>query len=695
VSLKTTFYILLFFFFVLGSAAQEKDTVALIRSLKLAASDTQKVNTAISIADYFLRKDLDRSMQYAGLADSLSVKAGYEKGKAAAAKLTGEINYKRGDFKEALLKFDKAQEIYSQLDEENGIAECKSQKSAVFYKLGNNESAIKIAFEALKTFEKLNNKAGITSTYINIGLVYDNMKKYKEAIDFYNKAIHYAKEINDQLSIAACYNNLGAIYTDEKQYDLSLECLNRSLAIKEKLGNKTAVAGTLNNIGVIYYETFNTKKALEYFEKAFKIKEEIGDKNGMISSCNNIGTVLFETGASARALPYFNRAYKMAQETGSKSLAMDCLENLISFYKKANDYKTAFDYKEKFHLYKDSIFNIENSKNISEIQTRFESEKKQKENEILNLQLKNESFQKYIFIFAAGILVILVFFIFRNGLQKQKVNKALEDKNKIIEQQKHIVEEQNKDITDSIKYAERIQTAIFPPEKVWNAIVPDSFVYFKPKDILSGDFYWVEEKEDLMFIATADCTGHGVPGALISIVNYNLLNKAVLEKELTDPADILNAVNNWLTVSLHQTFQESAMRDGMDVALCVINKKTLSMEFAGANNPVYIFSNKEFNSLSGDKFPVGAFVEEHLQKFTTKKIQLHKGDVIYLFSDGYADQFGGPKGKKFKYKQLQTLLGEVHTLDMKEQRRILEKAMVEWKGSLEQVDDVLVVGIRI
>jgi serine phosphatase RsbU (regulator of sigma subunit) len=196
------------------------------------------------------------------------------------------------------------------------------------------------------------------------------------------------------------------------------------------------------------------------------------------------------------------------------------------------------------------------------------------------------------------------------------------------------------------------------------------------------------------FVAAADCTGHGVPGALISIVNYNLLNKAVLEQDLNDPADILNYVNSQLTIALHQTFNESSVRDGMDISLCVINKNTLQVEYAGANNPIYIFKENELLQLNADKFPVGAFVEEQIQSFNKQSIQLQNGDSLYLFSDGFADQFGGPKGKKFKYQQLKKLLAENQSKSMSEQREILSSSLIEWQGKLEQVDDVLVIGIR-
>lgn len=675
--------------------AGEPDTTVLLSQLKLSSADTSKANICLRLSDYFLRKDFVRSAEYAREAVGYAQQGSYKKGEASAYNLLGEIHYRKGEFDEADEMFNKALRLYEAINDKAGGAESKNHLGTVCYKRGDNESAIKKFTEALQVFEERKDAPGLTATYINIGLVYDNLKSFKKAIEFYNKAIEYAKEYGDENAIASCYNNLGGVYTDMGQRDMALECLERSFKLKEKLNNKAGVAGTLNNIGAIYFEMKNYEKALEYFQKAYLIKTEIGDKNGMVSSCNNIGAIYFEKGDYVQAEKYLTQAYNLAVRIDSKNYAIDCLDGLVALHKRTGDYKKALDFKEQFCAYKDTVFDIESAKNVSEVQAKFETEKREKENEILNLRLKNESFVKYISLGAAALLFLLAFFIFRGLRQKQKANVALEEKNRIIEQQKGIVEEQNKDITDSIKYAERIQKAIFPPEKMWQSILPDSFVYFKPKDILSGDFYWAEQKDDLVLVAAADCTGHGVPGALISIVNINLLNKAVLEKDLTNPADILNAVNKWLTDSLHQTFQESTVRDGMDISLCVINLKTRVMSFAGANNPLYIINTNGLKQLSGNKFPVGAFVEEHLQQFTFQQVQLQEGDCLYLFTDGYADQFGGPKGKKFKYKQLQSVLLNNYGLPMTEQRNVLEKKLNEWKGALEQIDDILVLGLRV
>jgi serine phosphatase RsbU (regulator of sigma subunit) len=286
------------------------------------------------------------------------------------------------------------------------------------------------------------------------------------------------------------------------------------------------------------------------------------------------------------------------------------------------------------------------------------------------------------------VVVLIAFVLIRQNRIRKKANEDLSKKNKIIQ-------EQHKDITDSIKYSKRIQEAILPPEKMWYDILPKSFLLYKPKDILSGDFYWVEETADYVFLAAADCTGHGVPGALMSIVNYNLLNKAVLEKGIYDPGEILTAVNMWLTHSLHQTYNESSIKDGMDVSLVSINKKTNELKFAGAFNSLYLYTKDGFVEIRGDKFPVGAFIEESMKKFTTHTLHANSDDQLYIFTDGFADQFGGPKGKKFKSKNLKKLFAQISQDSCENQFNKMEQIFTEWKGNLEQIDDICIMGVKV
>lgn len=682
--------------------SESKDSLMLVRALNHSVTDIQKVKANLDFFEFYTHKDLPKALSYAKQAHSLAIKANYKDGIAKADCSEGEINFLQGNFDESKVLYTEALSIYNELKDQFGIAESYSGLGKIAYKLGEADVALTYFDKALNIYEQGHYKTSLPGIFINIGLLYDEAKNLDQAIEFYNKALTIAKEINDEVSTASCYTNLGSVYAVQKKFDLSIECLERSLKIKEKLGNKKSAAITLNNLGGTYYEMKNEEKALYYFEKAYSIYIELNDPKNIFSSCYNIGTINLESGKYTTALSYLNKAYEISKNSGSLSKRIYCLENLTLVHQALGNKDEALEYSIKCVGLKDTLFDKEQAEVTAEMQTKFATEKKQQENEILNLQVKSESFMKTIFIIVAGLLLIIAFFIFRGLRQKQKVNIALEGKNKIIEEQKQtvehqklIVEEQNKDITDSIRYAERIQNAILPPEQLWKDLLSESFVLYKPKDILSGDFYWIEKKGDLLFVAAADCTGHGVPGALISIVNYNLLNKAVLEKDLNDPADILNYVNNQLIIALHQTYQDSSVKDGMDISLCVINTKTLELTYAGANNPIYIIKHSDLQQLNPDKFPVGAFIEDKIQSFVSTKIQLEKNNLIYLFSDGFADQFGGPKGKKFKYKQLKDILLEVEKLPMNKQSDVLAAKFTSWQGNLEQVDDVLIIGIRV
>jgi serine phosphatase RsbU (regulator of sigma subunit)/ligand-binding sensor domain-containing protein len=267
--------------------------------------------------------------------------------------------------------------------------------------------------------------------------------------------------------------------------------------------------------------------------------------------------------------------------------------------------------------------------------------------------------------------------------------------NEEIQKQKDIVEIKNKDITDSINYAKRIQDTILPPDDNIKSLLPDSFILYLPKDILSGDFYWVDEIDDKVLIAAVDCTGHGVPGALMSIVGSNILSQSINEHRLSTPSAILDELNKGVTNTLRQKNEESEVKDGMDIVLLAIDKSKMILEFAAANNPLYHIRNGNLTEIKGNKFPIGIFIGEELKHFTNHTLELQKGDTIYLFTDGYADQFGGPLGKKFKYNQFKSTILKMQNVNMSMQRETLFNSIKNWQGENEQVDDILVIGISI
>lgn len=268
---------------------------------------------------------------------------------------------------------------------------------------------------------------------------------------------------------------------------------------------------------------------------------------------------------------------------------------------------------------------------------------------------------------------------------KGKLNITLSELNEI-----------NHDLLSSIHYAKLIQEAILPTEGAIKQVLPESFLFYRPRDIVSGDFYWMEQSEGKILIAAVDCTGHGVPGAFMSIIGNNQLNAAVKEDDLTTPGLILDRLSQGVSDTLSDTSDEEAgIKDGMDIALVSIDYEKMILEYAGAYNPLYVFRDGKLLETKGDKFPIGISIDDTLRLFTNHEFELQKGDCVYIFSDGYPDQFGGPRGKKYKYEQFRQLLFGMHELPMNEQKVLMENDFVDWMGDLVQLDDVLVIGMRL
>ncbi len=272
---------------------------------------------------------------------------------------------------------------------------------------------------------------------------------------------------------------------------------------------------------------------------------------------------------------------------------------------------------------------------------------------------------------------------------------ALAEKNTQLNEAYVEIEEQKKHIMDSIYYARRIQTAILPANSLLDECFRDYFIFYLPKDIVSGDFYWMHEADNLIMVSAIDCTGHGVPGAFMSIVGFNQLNNAVNVQKARKASDILNELNKGVISTLNENVSETSIKDGMDMALCVFDFARKKVEFAGANNPMLLIRGDETFKYKGDRLPIGAFIENRTQEFTNNEIDLRNGDMIYMFSDGYADQFGGPDNKKFFGKRFEKLLFEIHEKPLKVQKEILYNTLKEWMGENDQVDDILVIGIRV
>jgi serine phosphatase RsbU (regulator of sigma subunit) len=378
-------------------------------------------------------------------------------------------------------------------------------------------------------------------------------------------------------------------------------------------------------------------------------------------------------------------------------------DGLHNCYLELKDYKLAHDYLTKYVEIKDSIFNDENSTQINELLAKFDSDKKEQEIKLLQKDKEMSSWLRNSLIVGSVLLVFLAFSLYSRYRVKHKANMELSTKNKNIEEQRLIVEHQKlslevhqKEIVDSINYARRIQYALLANTKLLNDFLPQHFVLFKPKDIVSGDFYWATEHNGKFYLAVCDCTGHGVPGAFMSLLNIGFLSEAIKEKNISEPNDIFNYVRSRLIESISKEEQQDGM-DGIIICYDTVpdlqHQDSIKISYAASNNEPVLVRANETILLAKDKMPVGK--GEKTDSFKTFSIDLQKGDTLYLYTDCYADQFGGTKGKKFKYKSLNDLLLNSNQLTMSQQKDTLLTTFNSWKGPLEQVDDVLVIGIKL
>ncbi|MGE0560768.1 MAG: tetratricopeptide repeat protein [Flavobacteriales bacterium] len=554
---------------------------------------------------------------------------------------------------------------------------------------GNLVDAILFFHKSLKIQEYFNDYDGAATTLNNIGTIYNALDNHEKTLEYFNKSLKIREQIADKKGIAQSLNNIGSILYNEKDLSKALNCFERSYDLYREINDKEGMAYSLSNMGNIY-DIMKYDRGLSYHQRSLKIRQEIGDKKGEAFGLVNVSESFLIFNRIDEAYIYAKKALELSISIGYPDNIQKSSYILSKIYKQKSDYSSALNYYEMSVQMKDSIRSEETNRASYKLQTKYEFEKQQavkdaEHNKQMEIIAERGEKQKIItYSIALGLILVLMFSIFVfNRLQITKRQKT------IIEEQKKIVEVKQQEILDSINYAKRIQAAILPSERIINEMLPQNFVYYKPKDIVAGDFYWVESTSNTILFAAADCTGHGVPGAMVSVVCNNALNRSVREFNLVDPGEILDKTREIVI----QEFQKSDadVKDGMDISLCLIQNNKL--KWAGANNPLWIYRNNELIEIKPNKQPVGK--AELLKNFNTHEFELQKNDTLYVFTDGYSDQFGGEKGKKFKTSRLKEKLQSIQDMSMEKQKDFLHEMFENWKGSLEQVDDVCIIGVRI
>ena len=556
-------------------------------------------------------------------------------------------------------------------------------------------------FKALKVSEETGDKLSQSKNQNNIGLVYTNLTDYTNALKYHFKALEIYEEIGNKSEIPKILCNIGICYTYKADYIKAIEFNFKALDYNEKIGEKRSIAINLGSIGNIYNFQSDYSKALSYYFKALKIHEEIGNKHGQVIYYGNIGAIYTKMKKYKEAEKYIKLSFSVSKKIGAQDQLKGIHQMFYELYEATKRPTLALEHYKKHIALRDSLFSEENQKATMQKEMQFNYDKKAatdsianaKEAEIKNIEIEKQQVeikakknQQYALV--GGLFLVLVFAGFMYNrfkvTQKQK---------HIITQQKHLVEEKHKEITDSINYAERIQRSFLATTEMLDQHLKDYFVFFRPKDVVSGDFYWAGELNNGNFaFSVADSTGHGVPGAIMSILNISSLEKSI-EKE-TDPDRILNETRKIIIERLKKDGSSEGGKDGMDCSLLVFNQDRTQLTLSAANNPVFIVRDNRLLEYKPDKMPVGKHDNDE-ESFTLHTILLQKGDVIYTLTDGFSDQFGGTMGKKYMIKNLKELLLQIDHLPMLEQEQKLADEFDKWKGAIEQVDDVCVIGVRI
>jgi serine phosphatase RsbU (regulator of sigma subunit) len=600
----------------------------------------------------------------------------------------------------------------------------KITRYANFQKKINNDVGLAAFLVALNKSRAINDPKKITQSLLFVGNAYLIKSDFPNASLHLNEAERIAISLNDTKMLLRIKMTIGNMYSYSHQTTKAREIY---FGVLKLCGDTPSItrATVLNNIGGIIYRDAYMKpdkiaEAARYVLNSVKTLEKIDSDHDLISKYNNLGLMYGDLQKYDSALLFLDKAkilidkenlpddlinyymymgriymdqrkfdeaekvyFQSLEESNKLRLPEWVAESYVSLadlYDAKGDYKTALEYFRKYHFLSDSILNVTNFKTAADIQNKFEREKRETE---LN-QLKAEQAKNRIFNIALIVISILLVI---SGIMMYSRFKIKSESEKKLKSQNEIIGQKNKDITDSINYSRKIQDAILPSEKNIRELFPENFVYYKPKDIISGDFYWCTKVDHLKFFAVADCTGHGVPGALMSMLGTSLLKEIILTRNVTRTNEILNELRKLVINALDQS------KDGMDIALICYDEKSKELHFSGANNSALIVSNNTLTELKPDKQPIGSY--ERLEDFTSKTVSVEPGTLVYMYTDGYADQFGGEKGKKFKYRQLNDLILSASSSPMENQKQAINTSFSNWKGTLEQVDDVCVIGIKL
>ena len=734
--------VILFILISISGFCQKQNTKELFIKLKAAQADTQKINVLNALTKAYLDVNIDSAVLFNKQSISIASHNGNDKFSYKGLANKALLFRKKKNLDSAMVLANKAHDIakkynnlsdianvynvygtiYEQLNQSDKAAEYyqkalkisstikdKKEMLSAYLHLGINckktediTNALKYLLEAIKISEDINESSSMFTININLGSIYERTKDNKKAFECYRKALKINETNKDENDKAICYYKLGKLFHKEKQIDSAKKYLMATLKIHEKRNDQEGLIMDYANIGGFSYEEGDFVNAEKNYLKAIELAINFKDSVRLNTLFSSMGMLAEKQNKLDESIKYFNIGLKYITQKVSRETIMQYYKRMSDVYVRQKKYQEALQSYTLYKAWSDSAFNVNETKKQTELKLNYEFEQTQKKIEAENkakeliskAELEQERKQRNLLLIGLGVISLMFVITIKNYRAKQKANNILQKQKLEIERQKKIVEEKNHEISDSINYALRIQTASIPKKEELDSFFKDYDLFFKPKDVVSGDFYWAEKTSDFSLIAVGDCTGHGVPGAITSMIGSMLLNEIFNVKKIYQPDEVLTELNRLVKLTLRQD-SASLTNDGMDIAFCTINYNTLELLYSGANRPLYIIkSNGQFVEYKPTKMSIGGQVAL-IQQYELHKIQLQKGDTVALSTDGYADQFGGNNEKKFTSKALRNLISQHHLLSSNELKNIIETNYYNWKGDFEQTDDVLVFILKV
>lgn len=586
---------------------------------------------------------------------------------------------------------------------------CLRKIGAIYSFLNYFDKALEFTYRAADLFEKAGDHYGLAYCYNNIGNFYNYKGEFTKDIrfqersaEYHLKSIRLRDTIKDSLPLMNSYNNIGNTYKELKKYDLALQYYNKSYAmalrsndpkflemISENLGNCYSTLGKNDNKQAFY------KQALFYFMNVIRNYNGSNPSRGYSNTLSSIGIIYAEMGNASLGISYLEKGLKMAQEINDKSCIMQAASGLSKAYEKKGDCVKALQFLREYNTNKDSLINERNSNSIEEMQVLYQSSQKDKEIERLSTEKRiadaELSRQRLIIFSTVGTIIfalVLAIVIWSRYNLKKRANLELR-------KAYHNIEMKNHQITDSINYAKRLQNSILPPVSMIRASLPNFFVYYEPRDIVSGDFYWFSKNGSKLFVIVADCTGHGVPGALMSMVGNTLLNEIINQKGILDPGTILEHLDKGISMALRQQGHDALTQDdGMDISICCVDENDRSvLKYAAANHSIFVKTNAGLTELKGDIFSIGGSMGVNAKKFNTYEYNVTGRSCVIMSSDGYYDQFGGTANGKYLVSRFEKFIIEADL--SKDPAQLFKTEIEKWRGDHKQTDDILVAGFTL